>query len=168
LTKSKKVIETKCKKIKLVLTDVDGVLTDGGRYFSEKGEALKKFHTRDGMGIAMLRKKNISTIIVTKEKNDIIKQWAKKMPIAKLHDGVQDKKSILNTICKNYSVISEQVAYIGDDINDVELLKVVGLSACPFDGADQAKDVCDYICSKSGGNAAFRELAELILANQKP
>lgn len=151
----------------MVLTDVDGVLTDGGMYYTKNGDSMKKFHTRDGMGVTMLRKKNLSTIIVTKEKNDIITQWAKKMSIDKLYDGVQNKKSILKKICKNYSVTSEQIAYIGDDINDVELLKQVGLSVTPCDGIKQVKDICDFVRSKSGGNAAFRELADLILSYQK-
>jgi len=160
-------IKKKCLKIKIVLTDVDGVLTDGGMYYTENGDTMKKFHARDGMGVSLLKKRNIPTIIVTKEKNDIIKQWAKKMPITELYDGVQDKKSILKVICKNYSVTMEQIAYIGDDINDIELLKEVGFSLCPSDAIEQVTSVCDYVCSKVGGNAAFRELSDLILSCQK-
>jgi len=154
------------KKIKLVLTDVDGVLSDGGMYYTNKGDSMKKFHTRDGMGVTLLEKKNIPTIIVSKEKNDIIKQWSKKMKIKKLYDGVQDKEKILDLVCKKFNVSCKEVAYIGDDVNDIGLLKKVGFSATPADGIDEVKQVCDYICKKRSGNAAFRELADIILSQQ--
>jgi len=157
----------KCKKIKIVLTDVDGVLTDGGMYYSNKGDILKKFYVRDGMGVTLLRKNNIHTIIVTKEKNEIINQWANKMKIKKLYDGVMNKEIMISKVCKYFRVIPKQLAYIGDDINDVGLLKKVGLSAVPNDGIKEAKSICDYICKNNGGMGAFRELADLILLTQK-
>ena len=157
----------KCKKIKIVLTDVDGVLTDGGMYYTSKGDTMKRFHVRDGMGVTLLRKKNIRTIIVTKEKNLIIKQWAKNMKIEKLYDGVLQKGKILDKICKNYKVTPSEVAYIGDDTNDLDLLKKVGLSAAPNDAIMDAKKISSYVCKNKGGNAAFRELADLILFTQK-
>ena len=94
-----------CSNIKVVLTDVDGVLTDGGMYYSEKGDIMKKFHARDGMGVTLLRKNNIPTIIITKEKNEIIRQWSKKMNIKKLYDGILEKESLLTQICKNSKLI---------------------------------------------------------------
>ncbi len=153
--------------IKIVLTDVDGVLTDGGMYYTEEGDIMKRFFARDGMGVTLLKKANISTIIVTKEKNKIIKQWAKKMNIAKVYDGILDKSSILDIVCKNYHLLPNQVAYIGDDVNDIGLLKIVGLSAVPKDGSTQAKKICNYICKMPGGYGAFRELVDLILLNNK-
>jgi len=153
----------KCKKIKIILTDVDGVLTDGGMYYSDKGDIMKKFHVLDGMGVTLLRKKNIPTIIITKEKTKIVKQWSVKMRIAKLYDGIVQKETMLDKICSDYNVQPEEVAYIGDDINDVKLLKNVGLSAVPKDGIKKVKDVCDYVCKNNGGQGAFRELADLIL-----
>jgi len=162
----KKDVSKIIKKIKIVLTDVDGVLTDGGMYYTKNGDSMKKFHTRDGMGVTLLRKKNIPTMIVTKEKNDIIKQWAKTMNIKKLYDGVNDKVKILDIICNKFEVLSSEVAYIGDDINDIELLQHVGFSATPNDGINEIKKFCNYICEKNGGNAAFREFADLILSCQ--
>ena len=88
-------LRKKLSKIKIVLTDVDGVLTDGGMYYTKEGDVMKKFHARDGMGVTLLRKNNIPTIIVTKEKNQIIKKWAKKMNIKKLYDGIQEKEKML-------------------------------------------------------------------------
>ena len=157
----------KFQKIRLVLTDVDGVLTDGGMYYTKDGDTMKRFFVRDGMGVTLLRKNNISTIIVTKEKNKIIRQWAQKMKIKKLYDGILEKETILEKICKLYDVSSNEVAYIGDDVNDLLLLKKVGLSAVPNDGISQAKKICDYTCVNPGGKAAFRELADLILSTQK-
>ena len=155
------------KKIKLVLTDVDGVLTDGGFYYSSNGEILKKFFVRDGMGVTLLRKKEIPTIIVTKEKSPIVKTWCQKMKIQKIYDGVIKKEIILEKVSSIYKVKPSEVAYIGDDINDVELLKKVGLSAAPLDASIEAKKVSYYICKKKGGKGAFREVADLILKNHK-
>ena len=97
--------EINTSKIKMLLTDVDGVLTDGGMYYSNKGDIMKKFHARDGMGVTLLRKKGIDTIIVTKEKTDIVKHWSKKMKIRELFDGIKDKEVILDKVCKKYKLI---------------------------------------------------------------
>lgn len=153
----------KMQQIKIVLTDVDGVLTDGGMYYSKDGDVMKRFFTRDGMGVTLLRKMDIPTIIVTKEKNEIITQWTKKMKIAKLFDGVQNKEFILPKIETQFNVVSSEVAYIGDDVNDLGLLKLVGVSAVPNDGILEAKQISSYICNQNGGYGAFRELADQII-----
>jgi 3-deoxy-D-manno-octulosonate 8-phosphate phosphatase (KDO 8-P phosphatase) len=157
----------KASKIKIVLTDVDGVLTDGGMYYSTKGDIMKKFHVRDGMGVTLLRKNNIPSVIVTKEKNEIIKQWSKKMKIDKLLMGIINKEAVLEKICENYDVQSSEICYIGDDVNDLGLLKLVGFSATPSDGIIEAQKICDYVCKNNGGNGVFREVANLILSSQK-
>jgi YrbI family 3-deoxy-D-manno-octulosonate 8-phosphate phosphatase len=153
----------KCKKIKLVLTDVDGVLTDGGMYYTDKGDIMKKFFTRDGMGVTLLKKHNIPTIIVTKENTKMVKQWAKRMKVAALYDGITQKESILDSICKDYKITVKEVAYVGDDVNDIGLLKKVGFAVVPNDGTNEARVVSDYICKNKGGNGAFREVVDLIL-----
>lgn len=152
------------KKIKLVITDVDGVLTDGGMYYSAKGDVMKKFHVRDGMGVTLLRKNNIPTIIVTKEQTPMVRQWAKKMKIKKLYDGVKEKEKILPLICNQFNVKRNELAYLGDDINDVELLKIVGFSAVPRDAMPIAKNNSNYVCKKKGGEGVLREIAEIILS----
>ena len=157
----------RCKKIKIVITDVDGVLTDGGMYYSSKGDIMKKFHTRDGMGVTLLRRRSIPTILVTKEKTEMVRQWARKMRIKKLYEGVIQKDLILGQICKVFKVNVNEIAFVGDDVNDVELLKKVGLSAAPNDAIKEAKEVCHYICKAKGGDGAFREIADLILSNGK-
>ena len=157
------ILRKKAKKIKIVLTDVDCVLTDGGMYYTENGDIMKKFHTRDGMGVTLLRKEKISTIVITKEKTKFVKLWAKKMQIEKLYDGIQKKEDLINEICDHYNVKQEELAYIGDDVNDIALLKKVGLSATPANGISEVKKICDYICALKGGEGAFRELADFIL-----
>jgi YrbI family 3-deoxy-D-manno-octulosonate 8-phosphate phosphatase len=153
----------KTKKIKILLTDVDGVLTDGGMYYSNKGDVMKKFHARDGMAISLLKKNGIPTVIVTKEKTMIVKQWAKKMNIKKLYDGVVKKEQIIEKICREFKVKVEEIAFIGDDVNDVKLLKKVGLAVMPNDGIRQLRIICDYRCKARGGEGVLREIADLIL-----
>jgi YrbI family 3-deoxy-D-manno-octulosonate 8-phosphate phosphatase len=167
IVKKRNNLLSKCKKIRVVLADVDGVLTDGGMYYTKDGDHMKKFHVRDGMGVNMLRRNNIPTIIITKEENMIIQQWASRMNIAKLYQGIIQKESLVDEICQMYGVNSSQLAYIGDDVNDIALLKKVGLSATPSDGISLVRKICDYVCTCSAGNAAFRELADLILESQK-
>ena len=159
-------IRKKCSIIKLVITDVDGVLTDGGMYYSNKGDVMKKFHARDGMGVTLLKKQNIPTIIITKEETKTVKEWSKKMSINHLYDGIQNKSSLLKKITQKYNVQPKNIAFIGDDINDIELLEKVGFSATPHDGIMETKKICDYVCKNIGGYGAFRELADLILSSK--
>jgi len=161
-------ITKKFSKIELVLTDVDGVLTDGGRYYSESGELLKKFHTRDGMGVNILLRNKIKTVIITKEKSKIVKKWAKNMNVEKVFDGIKIKEDMLDSVCKEFKVKSSQVAYIGDDVNDMGLLKIIGLSACPKDSTQIIKKEVDYVCENKGGNAAFREIVDKIIISKYP
>jgi YrbI family 3-deoxy-D-manno-octulosonate 8-phosphate phosphatase len=162
----KKELYKKFKEIKLVLTDVDGVLTDGGMYYTTEGDIMKKFHARDGMGVTLLRKYNIPTILITKEKTKMVKQWAAKMKVEKLYDGIIKKNMILDKVCKTFNLKSDEIAYIGDDVNDVPLLKAVCLAVTPNDGTKEAKSVSHYICKLKGGEGAFREFADLIISTR--
>ncbi len=164
----KKHLKLKCQKIRLVITDVDGVLTDGGRYYSSKEEIFKKFHVRDGMGVNLLLRNGINTIIITKEISKIVTYWAKSMNILKVHSGIKIKENELEKICKVYKLSPANIAFIGDDVNDLEIMKKVGFSATPSDGIIQAKKVADYVCKSSGGDGAFREIADLILKEKFP
>jgi len=166
--KSESKIAKKCKNIKLVLTDVDGVLTDGGRYYSEKGEHIKKFHVRDGMGINLLLRNNIKTVIITKEKSMIVKNWAKEMNVFQVRMGVKRKELELPKICNKFHLTKNEIAYIGDDVNDIDLMKKISLSSTPKDGIEQVRQIVDYICKSKGGEGAFREFADLILAKKFP
>ena len=158
----------KCKKIKLVLVDVDGVLTDGTRYYSSKGEELKNFHTRDGMGVNLLLRNGVKTGILTKEKSKIVKKWALEMNVSSVYDGAVRKEHVLKKACKDSGFKKSEIAYIGDDVNDLELLKIVGFSATPNDGIEESKQLVDYVCKFDGGKGAFREVADVILSIKFP
>ena len=154
----------KAQKIKLLLTDCDGVLTDGGVYYSANGEELKKFNLRDGMGVERLRKLcGIDTGIVTGENSPIVSRRAEKQQNKHLHLGVKDKKQCLTQILLSLNLSADEIAYIGDDRNDYEVIQMAGLTASPADGDSLIKETVHYICTQSGGAGAFREFAELII-----
>tara|TARA_B100001540_G_C15812025_1_gene645051 strand:- start:2084 stop:2617 length:534 start_codon:yes stop_codon:yes gene_type:complete len=161
-------LKSTCQKIQLLITDVDGVLTDGGRYYSNSGETLKKFHVRDGMGVNILLRNGIKTIIITKENSKIVKIWSKEMNIHKTFSGIKNKESLLSKICKLYSVNPSQIAYIGDDVNDIPLMNMVGLAVSPNDCDEKTKSHANYLCKLNGGNGAFREVVNLIMKYRFP
>ena len=160
-------LTSKLRKIKVLATDVDGVLTDGGVFYTSKGEFAKKFHIRDGMGVNILLRNQVPTVIITKEKNLIIEKWSKKMNVTKLYQRILKKESILDELCSTFNISPMELAYIGDDVYDIDLLKLVGFSATPNDGILEAKKICDYTCKSIGGNGAFREIVDLIIRSQK-
>ncbi len=166
--KINKKIHDKCKKIKLIITDVDGVLTDGSRFYDRTGECIKKFNNHDGMGVNMLLRNNIPTAILTKEKSLIVKKWASDMNISRLFWGAKHKKLELPKIAKFFSVRKSEIAFIGDDVNDIDTLLEVGFSVCPSNGNYRAKDVVDYVCDSKAGQGCFREMADLILSEKFP
>ena len=156
----------RARRIRLVLTDCDGVLTDGGVYYSAQGEEMKRFNIRDGMGVVRLREHGVTTGIVTGETSPSVRTRAAKLRIEELHLGIQDKPACLREILDRTGLAVEEVAFIGDDVNDVDVLGLVGLSACPGDATEFARAVADYHCRTAGGFGCFRELAELIIAAQ--
>jgi 3-deoxy-D-manno-octulosonate 8-phosphate phosphatase (KDO 8-P phosphatase) len=154
----------KASKIKLLLTDSDGVLTDTGVYYSERGEELKRFSIRDGMGVERLRNiAGVETGIITGEISGSVRTRAEKLGITELFMGVKNKSEVLNFIAAKRDLAYENIAYIGDDTNDLDIIKMVGLSACPSDAVIQIKQITDVIVDNRGGNGAFRDLAELII-----
>ncbi len=157
----------KAKHIKLLITDCDGVLTDAGVYYGENGEVLKKFNIRDGMGVERLRKlASVETAIITGEVSPSVAKRAEKLKITELHLGIKDKLAVLVQIMVNRNLTKNNIAYIGDDVNDIEIMQNVGLTACPSDAISFTKEVADYICENKGGEGCFREFAELIIAAQ--
>ena len=156
-------IKKRSRKIKLIISDVDGVLTDGGMYYGEKGEVMKKFNTRDGMGVEIIKNK-IKVIFMTRENSKIVLRRAKKLRIDDAYIGIQKKEDLLPDICKKYGISKSEIAYIGDDINDHGIMKEVGFSIAPRDGHEKIKRISNYICKLNGGEGVFREVAELILS----
>ena len=157
-------LKDKAKKIKLLLTDCDGVLTDGCVYYSERGEELKKFSLRDGMGVERLRNLcDIDSGIMTRENSEIVRRRGEKLKMRHLYLGVHNKKEKLIEIMEENKLSAYEIAYIGDDTNDIETLEAAGLSACPADAFELVKKSVQYICQAPGGAGAFREFAELII-----
>ena len=144
------------------------MLTDAGMYYSESGDEWKKFNTRDGMGIKLLQKAGIVTAIITQESTKIVMRRAQKLTISEVHQGAYDKLAVLNDLITRHGLTMKQVAYIGDDVNDLQALGAVGFSASPADGMPPVLKVVRYVCKKNGGQGAVRELADLILAAQQP
>lgn len=149
--------------IKLFLTDVDGVLTDAGMYYSENGDELKKFNTRDAVGLRLLQEAGLKVGIITTEKTKLVERRAKKMGVDLLIQGSGDKASDLDRILQQEGLSAEQVGYIGDDVNDLGILQKVGFAATPADGCAKVKAIAHYVCEAKGGEGAVREVAEMIL-----
>lgn len=152
-------------KIKLFLTDCDGCLTDAGMYYSERGDELKKFNTRDGMGFKLLNETGILTGIVTSENVDLNRRRAEKLGLDFLEMGCKDKAEVVKSICEKNSIKLSNVCYIGDDINDIELIRIVGFGCAPADALPQVKEVADFVTNAKGGNGVIREIADIIINN---
>lgn len=156
------------KQIKLFLSDVDGVLTDAGMYYSENGDELKKFNTHDGMGFKLLKDAGIKTGIITTENTKIVERRAKKLNVDYLYQGKREggKLEVAKGICAKEGISLEQVAYVGDDINCYELLSAVGVAACPANALPKVKALPGIIIlTKQGGDGAVREFVEWLLSN---
>jgi N-acylneuraminate cytidylyltransferase len=150
--------------IKLFLTDCDGVLTDAGMYYSSQGDAMKKFNTLDGMGLQQLKAAGVEVGIVTGENTEIVAKRAEKLKIDLLKQGAKDKLSIVKELCKERSISLQEVAFVGDDINDFEILSAVGMPACPQNAVAKIKSIPGILkLSKKGGEGAVREFTELVL-----
>lgn len=157
-------IADRIQSIKLVLTDCDGVLTDGGVYYSAQGEELKRFNIRDGMGVERLWKlAGIETGIITGELSPSVSKRAEKLSIAECHLGAKDKAATVRGILQRRRLNSREVAYVGDDVNDLPAFALVGLTACPADALEAVKTAAHLVLAKPGGHGAFREFAEVIL-----
>ena len=158
------------KHIKLFLCDVDGTLTDGGMYYSESGDELKKFNTRDGMGFQLLREAGIKTGIITSENTKMVENRTKKLKVDFLYQGKRDggKLAVAKEICDKMGITLDEVAYIGDDINCMELLSAVGVAACPSDACEEVKAIANiHIMNKKGGEGCVREFIEIIAVRRK-
>ena len=153
-------------KIKLFLSDVDGVMTDAGMYYTESGDELKKFNTHDGMGFKLLREAGIKVGMITSETTKIVERRAAKLKVDYLYQGNQfsDKLTVALEICAKENISIKEVAYIGDDINCFTLLSAVGVAACPANALPKIKNIKGIIkLEKKGGDGAVREFIEMLL-----
>ena len=148
---------------KLVITDIDGVWTDGGMYYDQTGNEWKKFNTSDSAGVLFLNLLNIHFAIITGEETEIVKRRAEKLKVKHLYMGVKDKVDVAAALCEDLGISLNEVAYIGDDINDILLLEKVGISAAPANAPSYIKNKVDFVTKTKGGEGAFREFVECIL-----
>jgi len=160
-------LSARAARIALVLSDNDGVLTDGAVWVSARGEELLRYSRRDGMAVERLREHGIATAIVTREPTEIVKRRAEKLAVAHLFAGVRDKREYLPRICAEMRATLAQIAYIGDDVNDLGIIDAIaphGLTAAPADAMPPVRRRVHLVCDTEGGKGAFRELAERLLS----
>ena len=150
--------------IKLLILDVDGVMTDGGMYYTEHGDELKKFNAKDGMAIKRIAAEGIIVGIISSGTNKrIIESRAKKLNIKKVHAGEEPKEKVLAKWLKELNISSAQTAFIGDDVNDLNIMKTVGVAVCPTDAVPEVRNVCQVILEKKGGDGCVREFIDSFL-----
>jgi 3-deoxy-D-manno-octulosonate 8-phosphate phosphatase (KDO 8-P phosphatase) len=151
------------RPIKLFLTDIDGVWTDGGMYYDQEGNEFKKFNTSDSAGVLFCRLSDINVGIITGENSQAVKRRAEKLKIEHYFLGIKDKVKVAKNLIDELGISWEEVAYIGDDINDIQLLKKVGLSACPINSPEYIKELVNWVIPTKGGDGAFRHFVEKYL-----
>lgn len=151
---------------KLVVTDIDGVWTDGGMYYDQTGNEWKKFNTSDSAGVLFCRKLGIPVAIITGEDTAIVSRRAAKLKIEYLFQGISDKLTVAQKLCDDLSISLSDIAYIGDDIGDIQLLQKAGWSAAPANAPDYIKSLVNYVTGKAGGDGAFREFVEWLIKDE--
>jgi len=154
------------KNIKLVGTDIDGVWTDARMYYSADGDIIKSFSTYDGMGVQLLREAGIPLIIITSENTEMVAKRAQKLGINRVYQGENEKLKCLKEVCVELDITLDEVAYIGDDVNDLDVLRAVGLSAMPPNSPILDQFTPDHSTTRSGGDGAFRDFVDFILSQQ--
>lgn len=151
--------------IKMLVMDVDGTLTDGKIYISTQGEIMKAFNVKDGLGITKLHDKSIVPVIITGRNSDIVTQRANELSIREVIQGVHNKVEVLKQVAKKYECGFSEIAFIGDDENDLESMKLCGVKGCPADAVKNVVQIADFVCKRNGGDGAVREFIEYLLIN---
>jgi len=149
--------------IKMVVLDVDGTLTNGKIYVGTQGEIMKAFNVKDGLGITKLHVKGIVPVIITGRNSEIIANRAKELNITEVHQGIHDKVKKLKQVAVKYECNFDEIAYIGDDENDLECMKLCSIKGCPADAESAVKKIVDFVCERNGGNGAVREFIDYLL-----
>jgi YrbI family 3-deoxy-D-manno-octulosonate 8-phosphate phosphatase len=156
----------RCQPIELILTDVDGVLTDGRFMLDPRGAEIKQFHSRDGQGIRLWQQHGGQVGIVTGRSSQAVTLRAAELDIAIVHQGMTDKLPVAEAICDQLGILLKQVCYVGDDLPDIPVLRAVGLGVAVADAVEEARAAAHYITSVCGGHGAIREVVELVLKNR--
>lgn len=156
----------KIKKIKLLILDVDGVVTEGRIIYDSKGQDLKYFDARDGVGVLLLRTGGIKTIFISVKGSKAIRYLARDLKVEEVYEGISPKTKVLYQILKKHNVSTGEICYVGDDLVDLGMMEVVGFPVAVANACQEIKDAASYITQKSGGRGAVREIAELIFMTQ--
>ena len=157
-------MDDRLRKIRALVLDVDGVLTDSGMYYGPDGEVMKKFSSRDGMGIRLLREAGIQVAFITGENSEVVTRRAEKLHIEDVFLGIEDKLPVLQAYAKKKGFSESEIAYMGDDVNDLPCLEWVGLPCAPADATPPVLSVAALVTKRRGGEGAVRELADRVLA----
>jgi 3-deoxy-D-manno-octulosonate 8-phosphate phosphatase (KDO 8-P phosphatase) len=150
--------------VRLVALDVDGVLTDGGIWYTERGDELKRFDVRDGQGLVLLREAGVLTAVVTRRHSDIVERRARELGIVEVHQDATDKAAVVSAMLARHGVPPAEACYVGDDVGDLPAMALVGLPVAVADAVPAVRRAAAYVTRASGGRGAVRELCELILA----
>lgn len=159
------IIAEKARKIKLLILDVDGVMTDGKIYYGNYGDEIKAFDVKDGFGVVLLKRAGIETVIITAKKSRIVKLRAKDIGIKWVYEN-HSKLKVYNKLLRKFRVNNDEVCFVGDDLIDISVLKAVGLSVTVPQASGEVKGFCSYITKANAGSGAVREVCELILKSQ--
>ena len=154
------------EKIKLLITDVDGVLTNGKIIYDSNGTELKRFSVRDGLGMHLLHRANYKTAIITGRKSKIVEMRAHELHVTKLFQGIMDKLTVFNALLEEFSLSPDETCYVGDDLLDLPVIQAAGVGVAVADAVAEVKNAADYVCKTIGGEGAIREVSELILKEQ--
>jgi 3-deoxy-D-manno-octulosonate 8-phosphate phosphatase (KDO 8-P phosphatase) len=158
--------QAKLKAIKLMALGVDGVLADGRLILGEDGCEFKSFDVKDGFGIRALLLSGIKVAVITGRESEVVKRRCEKLGIKDVHQGVARKGAALAALLEKHGVEAEDSCFMGDDANDLAVLRTVGLAACPADAVPEVREACDYVATRKGGRGAVREVAEMVLKAQ--
>ena len=150
--------------VQLLVMDVDGVLTDGGIYYTERGDEVKRFDVRDGQGLVLLRQAGVLTAVITRRRSEIVERRADELGIVEVHQGATDKRAVLEALLARRGVPASETAYVGDDIGDLPAMQLVGFPVAVSDAVPPVKRAAAYITRTAPGHGAIRELCDLILA----
>ncbi len=159
---------TPWRRVRALIMDVDGVLTDGGLYYTENGDELKRFDVRDGQGLVLLRQAGILTAIVTGKRTTLVARRADELGIAEVHQAVSDKGATVTALLARHAVPPAAACYVGDDINDLPALRLVGIAVAVADAVPIVRRTAHYVTRTDGGHGAIREVCDLILAARSP
>ncbi|MEX2116051.1 MAG: HAD hydrolase family protein [Bacteroidota bacterium] len=163
---SKSTLARRLKSIKLLLLDVDGVMTDGGVYYGETGEEMKKFNSQDGYGIVQLQRRGVKIGILTGRFSRIVERRAHELGISEVYQNMENKAEAYSAIKARLEMNDREIAYIGDDEPDLPVLEQVGFSAAPANAVPRVRSAVDYVCKRAGGGGAVREVVDLILSGR--